>query len=102
MAFEKKNGTEYKLWILLEKKMTGKASLQDLAELEVLCAANAETRYIVQTVAELRQKRVGKLTGDAVDEGGGITPMAELSKPEYLADIIDEAVNKGASIINHF
>jgi acyl-CoA reductase-like NAD-dependent aldehyde dehydrogenase len=41
------------------------------------------------------------ITGMPWTKGVGITPLAEPSKPEYLADVIDDAVNKGASIINH-
>lgn len=57
---------DQRLWILLEKKITGKASMKELAELDDMATADPEIQYIVETVYRLWYNRLDRLTNAAV------------------------------------
>lgn len=66
MAPGDKNGIDKGFYLLLEKKMTGKASINELSELENLVAADPEKKHVVETIYGLWYKRLATLTDKAV------------------------------------
>jgi len=64
----KTGSIDRRFWTLLEKKMTGRASLAELAELDDMATADPEIQYIVETVHRLWLDRLAKLTAAAVQK----------------------------------
>lgn len=61
--------------------------------------------FVHESVAELFTKKlVDKVQGLSIgmpwDKGVGITPLPEPSKPAYLAALVKDALDKGATILN--
>ncbi len=54
-----------RFWMLLEKKLTGTANLEDLSEFARLISADKELRYIADSMQNLWHGRLAKLTDDA-------------------------------------
>jgi len=64
----KKNSINQRFWILLEKKMTGKANLMELVELDEMATADPEIQYIVETMHQLWHNRLAKLTSTTIEK----------------------------------
>jgi len=54
-----------RFWILLEKKLTGTANLDDLSEFDRLISTDKELQYIVNSMQRFWYGRLAKLTDDA-------------------------------------
>jgi len=54
--------------LLLEKKMTGKANLIELAELDSMANADPEIQYVVETVYQLWKKQLPRLTNAVIQK----------------------------------
>jgi len=63
-----KNSINQRFWILLEKKMTGKASLTELSELDEMATLDPEIQYIVETMHQLWHNRLARLTGTTIEK----------------------------------
>ncbi|HJV19743.1 MAG TPA: FecR family protein [Sediminibacterium sp.] len=66
------------LWVLLSKKLTGEASAEELAELELLISENPEWQYAVQNLEDLWQKQ--PVYDSAVSEDAFLLHMNRLAE----------------------
>jgi glyceraldehyde-3-phosphate dehydrogenase (NADP+) len=62
--------------------------------------------YVHETIAaEFNRRFADKvdalLFGNPWEKGVALTPLPEKEKPDYIQELIDDATNKGAEVINH-